>query len=80
MKAGLKSRIVKHKRANVCTPQEHEPTASYISELNQAQLSKLTDTIVSRAGLKEELHQAHLLTAKHGAHICLQKIKIKKYK
>lgn len=45
---------------------------THISELNQAQLSQLTDTIIGRAGLKEELHQAHLLTAKHGTHSCLQ--------
>lgn len=48
---------------------------TYIPELNQAQLSQLTDTIVGWAGLKEELHQAHLLAAKHGAHGCLQNSK-----
>ena len=41
---------------------------THVSELNQTQFSQLTDTIVSRARLKEELHQAHLLAAKHGAH------------
>lgn len=56
------------------SPRNHEPRAksivTHVSELNQALLSQLTDTIVGRAGLKEELHQAHLLTAKHGAHSC----------
>lgn len=41
---------------------------THISELNQSQLSQLTDTIVGWAGLKEELHQTHLLTAEQGAH------------
>lgn len=50
---------------------------AHISELNQAQLSQLADTIVGRARLEEELHQAHLLTAKQGAHSCLHKMKEK---
>lgn len=48
---------------------------THISELNQAQLSQLTDTIIGRARLKEELHQAHLLAAKHGAHRYLHNTK-----
>lgn len=51
--------------------QDHTPSITHISKLNQAQLSQLTDTVVGRARLKEELHQAHLLTAKHGPHCYL---------
>lgn len=51
--------------------------AAHISELDQAQLSQLTDTIVGWTRLKEELHQAHLLTAKQGAHSCLHEVKEK---
>lgn len=56
-------------------PQDHALRVTHISELHQAQLSQLTDTVVGRARLEEELHQAHLLAAKHGAHTCLQNTK-----
>lgn len=42
--------------------------ASYISKLDDTKLSQLADTVVGCTGLQEELHQAHLLTAEHGAH------------
>lgn len=45
-----------------------EPKVTYVSELDQAQFSQFTDTVVGRARLEEELHQAHLLTPKKGAH------------
>lgn len=50
---------------------EPEFKVTHISELDQAQLSQFTDTVVGWARLKEQLHQAHLLTAKQGAHVCL---------
>lgn len=38
---------------------------TYISKLDQTQLSELTDAVIFRAGLQEQLRQAHLLTPKH---------------
>lgn len=38
---------------------------TYISELDQAQLTELTDAVVLRAGLQEQLGQAHLFAPKH---------------
>ena len=45
---------------------------THVSELHQAELSQLTDAVVGRAGLEEELHEADLLAAEHGAHSDLQ--------
>lgn len=39
--------------------------STYISELDQPQLPQLTDAVIFRAGLQEQLRQAHLLTPKH---------------
>lgn len=52
---------------------DRRQASTHISELHQAQLSQLTDAVVGRAGLEEELHQAHLLAAEHGAHFSLRK-------
>lgn len=53
---------------NIFTKPRFKLELTHISELNQSQFSQLTDTIVSWAGLKEELHQTHLLTAEQRAH------------
>lgn len=41
---------------------------THISKLHNAQLSQLTDAVVGCTRLQEKLHEAHLLTAEHGAH------------
>lgn len=39
--------------------------STYISELDQPQLSELTNAVIFRAGLQKQLRQAHLLTPEH---------------
>lgn len=39
--------------------------STYISKLDQPQLAQLTDAVIFRAGLQEQLRQAHLLAPKH---------------
>lgn len=55
-------------RKNILAKPRFSPEGTHISELDQSQLSQLTDTVVSGAGLKEELHQTHLLAAEQRAH------------
>lgn len=50
-------------RKNILAKARLNPELAHISELHQSQLSQLTDTVVSGAGLKEELHQTHLFAA-----------------
>lgn len=65
--------IIKHKDAEtggrVCTFAEMNVCiirlSTYISKLDQPQLSELTNAVIFRAGLQEQLRQAHLLTPKH---------------
>lgn len=38
---------------------------TYISKLDQPQFAQLTNAVVFRARLQEQLRQAHLLTPKH---------------
>lgn len=55
-------------RKNIFTKPRFNQQWTHISELHQSQFSQLTDTVVGWAGLKEELHQTHLLTAEQWAH------------
>lgn len=41
---------------------------THVSELDQAQFSQFTDTVIGRTRLEEELHQAYLLTTEHRTH------------
>lgn len=49
-------------------PQTRRPRDTHVSELHQALLAKRAQTLVGRAGLQEELRQAHALAAEEGAH------------
>lgn len=42
---------------------------TYISKLDQPQLSELTYAVIFRAGLQEQLRQAHLLAPKHHLYV-----------
>lgn len=57
-----------HDWAKLLNADEPKRKVTHVSELDQAQFPQLTDTVVGRARLEEELHQAHLLTPKKGAH------------
>lgn len=50
-------------------------SVAHISELDQAQLPQLADTVVRWPRLEEELHQTDLLASKHGTHGCLHNTK-----
>jgi hypothetical protein len=41
---------------------------TYVSELHEAQLTKLAHTVVSRPCGQQELDQGHLFTPEHRAH------------
>jgi hypothetical protein len=62
---------IKTHLATKTNPPLRSPVKSYITELDQTELSKLVYSVVSRLQVDEQLHELHRLTAEKISHFDL---------